>query len=169
VRLLALGLVGLLYVVMASAMQRMWLYVQSSGLTELRVQASAFMLWLAVVLAWFVATVLRQRRPHFGFGALASGFVMLAALDVLNPDALIVRTNAQYAHLEADPAFDERPFASLSPDATPAIVATLPLLNTDTRQRLQARLDQKLSSTSRDWRAFNLSRAQAVQAFQSAR
>ena len=169
VRLLALGLVGLLYVVMASAMQRMWLYVESSGLTELRVQASALMLWLAVVLAWFVATVLRQRRQQFGFGALASAFLMLALLDLLNPDALIVRTNARYGHLEADPPFDERPFASLSPDATPAILEALPLLEPETRARVLARLDQKLGNGVQDWRTFNVSRAQAVQAFQPAR
>jgi hypothetical protein len=58
VRALALLLVVLLYVVMASAVQRMRLYVADMGLTELRVQASVFMVWLALVLAWFAATVL---------------------------------------------------------------------------------------------------------------
>ena len=168
VRLLALVLVGLLYVVMASAAERLWLYVDSFGLTELRVQAAALMVWLAIVLAWFVATVVRQRRHHFGFGALVSALVVLAALDVINPDALIVRTNAHRQHLvESNAPFDERPLASFSPDATPAIVEALPLLTAEAREQVEARLHQRaprLASTVQDWRSFNLSRAQAVQA-----
>jgi hypothetical protein len=171
VRWLALALVGLMVVVMASAMQRMWLYVGWFGLTELRVQASACMVWLAIVLGWFVATVLRQRRERFGFGALASGLVMLALLDVLNPDALIVRTNARYGHLEGDAGvrFDARAFASLSPDATPAIVEALPQLEPSTRQQVVALLDPRLSGGVSDWRTFNLSRVLAAQALARSR
>src|SRR5437762_2321823 len=55
-RVLAFVLVALLLVVMASAIQRMQLYVGDLGITELRLQASVFMGWLAVVLGWFVLT-----------------------------------------------------------------------------------------------------------------
>ena len=77
-RALALMTVGLLFVVMASAVQRMQLYVTTNGLTELRVQASAFMAWLAVVLVWFALTVLRGQRRRFAFGALVAGLVTAA-------------------------------------------------------------------------------------------
>ena len=113
-RVLAGGLVCLLCVVMASAVQRMQLYVESSGLTELRVQASVFMGWLAVVLGWFVLTVLRGDRRRFAFGTLASTFIVIGGLDVANPDALIVRTNAHYSHLEFDSPLDARPLSSFS-------------------------------------------------------
>ena len=78
------------------------------------------MVWLAIVLGWFVLTVLRDERRRFAFGALASAFVVIASLDVANPDALIVRTNTYYRHLEGDAGYDERPLASLSADATPS-------------------------------------------------
>jgi hypothetical protein len=58
-RALAGGQIVLLYVIMASAGQRMRLYQEAFGLTELRLYATAFMLWLAAVFAWFTVTVLR--------------------------------------------------------------------------------------------------------------
>ncbi|HET6343229.1 MAG TPA: DUF4153 domain-containing protein, partial [Gemmatimonadota bacterium] len=50
--------------VLASAAIRMSLYVSEYGLTELRLYTSAFMVWLAFVLAWFAGTVLRGRRER---------------------------------------------------------------------------------------------------------
>ena len=43
---LAGSLLVLLLVIMASALYRMWLYLQAFGLTELRFYATAFMIWL---------------------------------------------------------------------------------------------------------------------------
>jgi hypothetical protein len=157
---LAALLVALLFVIMASAIQRMQLYVTDAGLTELRVQASAFMGWIAVVMVWFVATVLRERRRHFAFGALVSAFLFVAALDVVNPDDLIVRTNAHFHHLTSPGFFDARPFASFSADATPAIVASLPSLDLEHQGWVQNQLAMRAHQQS-DWRAFNVSRAQA--------
>lgn len=83
----------LLFVIMASALQRMRLYQQEYGLTELRVYTTAFIGWLAVVFVWFVGTALRGRRDQFAFGALVAGFALVGILHLLNPDALIARTN----------------------------------------------------------------------------
>jgi len=58
----------LLFVIMASALQRMRLYQNEFGLTELRLYTTAFMGWLAVVFAWFMVTVLPGRRERFAFG-----------------------------------------------------------------------------------------------------
>jgi hypothetical protein len=163
-RALAFVLVCLLLVVMASAIQRMQLYVGDLGITELRLQASVFMGWLAIVLGWFVLTVLRDQRRRFAFGALVSAFVVIAGLDLANPDAVIVRTNAHFLHLEGEAGFDERPLASLSADATPAIVETLPLLNPQAQRIVVARLKTRYAAEDTDWRTFNLSRAQAREA-----
>jgi hypothetical protein len=163
-RILAFGLVCQLSVVMASAVQRMQLYVADLGVTELRVQASVFMAWLAVVFGWFLLTVLRDQRRRFAFGALASAFVVIAGLDFANPDALIVRTNAHYRHLEGGAGFDERPLASLSADATPAIVEVLPLLSPQGYRAVVARLKQRYAPEYSDWRTFNVSRDQAREA-----
>jgi hypothetical protein len=160
-RALAGGLLCLLLVVMASAVQRMQLYVESSGLTELRVQASVFMGWLAVVLGWFVVTVLRGDRRRFAFGTLVSAFIVIGGLDVANPDALIVRTNAHYGHLEFDTPLDARPLASFSADATPAIVDALPLLSPRGQGVVLMELKSRNGSQTGDWRTFNWSRSQA--------
>src|SRR5690606_9407582 len=90
---LGVPLVGLLFVVMASALQRLSLYVQEYGLTELRLYSAAFMLWLAFLFVWFLATVVRGARDRFAAGALAGGLAVLLVLHAVNPDALIARTN----------------------------------------------------------------------------
>lgn len=161
--LLAAAMIALLLVIEASAIQRMQIYVADTGVTELRLQASAFMAWLCVVLVWFAATVLRGQRERFAFGALISAFIVIGVLDVVNPDAWIVRTNAAFGHLLDSGRLDNRPLASLSADATPAIVEALPLLPERERVQVISRLQRRYTpSAEADWRTFNLSRAQAA-------
>jgi Domain of unknown function (DUF4173) len=92
-RLLAGLLVTLVGVMLISALQRMLLYVNAFGLTELRLYTTAFMVWLGGVFVWFTLTVLMDGRPRFAFGALAQALVVLGALHLANPDALIARVN----------------------------------------------------------------------------
>jgi len=168
---LASTLVVLVLVIMVSAMQRMQLYVHDLGLTELRVQASAFMLWLAIVLVWFLATAARGRRRHFAFGALVSGMLVIGGLNVVNPDAFVVQTNAHFGHLEAhvgdqQQRFDRRPLASLSADAVPAMVEALPSLSLEAQRQIVEELRQRYAvpGADGDWRSFNVSRSEAVHA-----
>lgn len=168
-RVLAALMVGLLFAIVASAMQRMQIYVVDNGLTELRVQSSALMVWLSVVLVWFLATVLRGQRARFAFGALVSAFVVIGALDALNPDAAIVNINASYGHLLNQGRVDELAMASLSADATPAIVAALPHLPEAQRAEIERRLERRHLPEPSDWRAFNWSRHTAAEALSSAR
>ena len=146
-RLLAGTQVLLLFVVMASAVQRMRLYQNEYGLTELRLYTTAFMGWLAVVFLWFAATVLRGYRERFAFGALVAGFLLLAALHVLNPDALIVRTNVALA--QAGRRFDASYAASLSADAVPALVAGLAKLSPAERSKAAACILADMASSHR--------------------
>jgi Domain of unknown function (DUF4173) len=153
---LAAGLVLLLLAVVASALERLWIYQQEYGLTELRVYATALVLWLGVVLVWFCATVLRRQRRSFAVGAVVAGFAAVVAMNVLNPDALIARTNVARPHV------DVGYLARLSDDATPTLVRALPSLGASDRRRLTAAL---LSRTrSNDWRAWNLDRSRAAEA-----
>jgi Domain of unknown function (DUF4173) len=156
-RVLAGVLVALLLVVMASALQRMRLYQRAYGLTELRVYATGFMLWLAVVVAWASATVLRGRRERFAFGALVSGFAAVLVMNAVNPDALIARTNVERSRTGAE--IDLRYLEGLSDDAVPALVAALPQLDEHVRRRLAANLLARRSDD--DWRTWNWSRAHA--------
>lgn len=158
-RVLAGVLLLLLGVVMASALQRMRLYQREYGLTELRVYTTAFMLWLAVVLAWAAVTVLRSRRDLFAVGALASGFAAIFVLHALNPDALIARTNLDRPNL--DVAY----LTHLSDDATPALVDALPSLDPALRAQLESELARRRDDSA-DWRTWNWSRSRGQSALE---
>jgi hypothetical protein len=127
-RLLAGLMLLLLDVMLASALFRMRLYTAEYGLTELRFYTTAFMGWLVLVFGWFVATVLRGRRERFGTGALLAGWLMLAGLNLANPDAIIAGVNLERAAhgrpLDGDYA------VGLSADALPTLRRGLAALAT---------------------------------------
>ena len=134
-------MVLLLGIVMVSAVQRMRLYQDIYGLTELRLYTTAFMGWLGVLLVWFALTVLRGQRKRFAFGTLASGLVAVAVLNLIDPDATIVRSNARHASLAVQDdfdlglsRFDTRYITSLSADAVPAVLEALPSAEPDERR-----------------------------------
>jgi Domain of unknown function (DUF4173) len=159
-RVLAGAQVALLFVIMASAVGRMRIYQSEYGLTELRLYTTAFMGWLSVVFVWFSLSVLRGERERFACGALATGFLVLATLHVLNPDALIVRVNADKA--QAGRAFDADYVTSLSADAVPALLETMPALGRYNRCVVASDLlDRRASLESMDWRTWNRSRSRA--------
>jgi hypothetical protein len=155
VRLLSAGLVALVFVVMVSALQRMRLYEQAYGLTELRVYAVGVILWLGVLFVWFAATVLRGRRNLFAVGAVVAGFAATAALNVVDPDALIARTNLNR------PRVDVAYVAGLGDDSVPTLIGELPSLRPDLRRALAAELLER-SARDDDWRSFNFARARAA-------
>lgn len=157
---LAAGLIGLLFVVVASALFKMQLYVSMYGLTELRLYTTACMLWLAALLVWFVVTVLRGRRARFAIGALAAGCVILLGLNGLNPDGLIARTNL--ARIAAAEPVDQRYLGELSGDAVPDLVTGLPSLSPDRRGQLAATLLRHWSPPAEaDFRTWSWGRYRA--------
>jgi hypothetical protein len=123
-RRFAIALMAQVSVVMASAIVRMSLYVQEFGLSADRLYTFAGMIWIAIVFAWFSATILSGRPLRFARGALYSAWGMLLALNVLNPEGLVVTVNARRAIAGAE--FDvEYPVTMLSADAVPALVNAL--------------------------------------------
>jgi hypothetical protein len=161
---LAGTMVALLFVVVASALQRMYLYQQEFGLTELRLYTTIFMVWISVVLLWFVLTVLRARRDRFAFGAILAGFATIFAINVINPDALIASTNID--RMEAGKRFDAYYLTTLSADAVPVLVESLPEIG-DSRLSKDYTVEQAVvdrwDSREADWRTWNLGRSRARQ------
>jgi len=150
----------LLFVIMVSAVERMWLYQQEYGLTEQRLYPTAFMGWLAVVFVWFVLTVLRGRRERFACGALVAGYLLIAVLHFLNPDAFIARTNS--ARVKAGRSFDARYATWLSADAAPELVSALPSLNQPDGCTVAASILKRWPPSEKpDWRTWSWSRAEA--------
>jgi hypothetical protein len=158
----------LLFVIMASALERMRLYTDQFGLTEQRLYATAFMAWLAVVFVWFTLTVLRARRERFAFGAMMAGFLLIGVLHVLNPDALIVRTNVERAR--QGQRFDASYITDLSADAVPVVVPHLEELKPQDSRTIATRILKQWPAGKRtDWRSWSWSRARAAKAVDSYR
>ncbi len=161
---LCAAMVLLVLGMLASAALRMWLYEQAYGFTLLRLLTHSFMAWLAVVLLLFLAALLLARPRLFNLGAPASALVYVLALNLLNPDALIVRENV--ARYQATAKLDVVYLATLSADAAPQLVGALPLVG-EHRGQLEAQLrDLKASldeTAARDGLpGWNASRARAA-------
>lgn len=165
-RLLAVVMLGLLGVIVASALFRMRLYVAAYGLTELRLYVTAFMPWLTVVFGWFAATVLRGRRTHFAAGAIGAGLAFVLILNVLDPDAVIARSNL--ARAAGPQPIDAAYVGSLSADALPVVFAALPALAPADQCALSRALHERWKGrrADEDW---NLSRAAAARELARAR
>lgn len=158
------GLAGvhllLLMVVVASAIQRMQAYQDAYGLTELRVVVTAVLVWLTVIVVWFGLTVFSGRRDRFAFGGLVTAFVLVGALQFINPAGLVARHNLdQIAPLGG---VDVEHLGSLGSDAAPVLVARIDELP-DEQQCLLARrlLHQWGPERPGDWRSFNWSESRA--------
>jgi hypothetical protein len=163
----AAALIGLIFVIMISAFQRMFLYLREYGQTELRIYTTAFMVWLAFLFLWFAATVLRGRRDRFAFGAIVSGFAMILALHVVNPDAMMVHSNAHRA--AGGRSFDVAYNTSLSADSIPELVRDIGWLRSEDQTRVARSLLDNWSEPKGDWRTWNSDRAAAVRAVQDSR
>jgi hypothetical protein len=159
--MLAVALLVLVVLVAASAIWRMRLYMAAYGLTEDRLYATAFMLWIGVVLAWFAVTTLREQGERFAFGAFVSGLALLAALTAINPDAIIARTNLarSRAGLELDVSY----LSGLSSDAVPTVLAEWSNLTTAQQDTLEAKLLTRATRhvAPTDWRTWNVARRRA--------
>lgn len=155
-RLLAGVQIALVLAIAASAFQRLRLYHAVYGLTESRFYAMVLLVWIGAMLIWLAATVLRGRRESFAYGTLVSGVASVALLFVLNPDALVARTNlARLSSSSAPARFDVAYATTLSADAVPVVIAALPSLPRDVQcavaQELLERWPPDRISSMRSW------------------
>jgi hypothetical protein len=88
------ALVGLTWLILASAVKRLTLYEEAYGFTELRVFSHVFAFALAGMLLWRAVTMWALRET-FATGAMAGLIAFVLALDMLNPDAFIARKNLE--------------------------------------------------------------------------
>ena len=150
----------LLLAIVASAIQRMLVYQTAYGLTELRVVVTAALVWLTVVVVWFGATVFSGRRDRFAFGALVTAFVLVGALQLINPAGLVARHNLdRMAELGG---VDVEYLGSLGSDAAPLLVARLSELSDEAQCLVASQLlSQWGPERPSDWRSFNWSESRA--------
>lgn len=153
----------LLFVIMASAMQRLFLLTGNLGygLTTIRFYPMVVMLWFAVVFIWFSLTVLRGARQYFAWGALWSALFVLAGVHVLNPDDFIARTNIGLMKQgrEFDAYYN---VTELSDDAVPALIESIDSMSMEDKCWIDYELRRRSESEpSDDLRSFSFSRSKA--------
>lgn len=132
---LAAALVGLSFVVLASAFQRLVLYETEYGYTWPRLIPHAGILLTAALLACGLVAILTGRTVWLPTAALCLGLVTVAGLNLLDPEAFIAERNI--ARVARGYELDTRELASLSADAAPAIANALPELAPPIRQQVE--------------------------------
>ena len=163
-RALAAANIGLLFVIMYSAVNRMLLYsgALGYGLTEMRLYPVAFMLWLALVFVWFGLTILRNQSGRFAWGALWTALFVVAGLHAMNPDDFIVQHNVKL--MQQGRSFDAYYMRQLSADASPALLQAAPEITLEQRCIIKGEFKYNLENeNSGDFRSWNFSRWQARQ------
>ncbi|MEJ2858610.1 MULTISPECIES: DUF4153 domain-containing protein [unclassified Saccharothrix] len=153
------ALTGLTLVIVASALNRMWVYQQAYGFTTLRVLVSACELWLALVYLMVLVAGVRLRGGWLPRAVVGSGFAALVGLALLNPDRFIAERNA--ARWQETGKIDLVYLGRLSDDAVPALAA-LP------EPMRQCVLRHRRVSED-DWRSWNLARSRAREALRDFR
>ena len=117
---LAALLIVLVLVIMGSAWQRMAMYREEFGLTELRFYVVTAMPLIGAALIWFFVSVWTRRVEQFLAGAMALGALTLFIVIAVNPDAVIAGTNA--ARIGEGREFDAHYVGMLSADAVPVLL-----------------------------------------------
>ncbi len=157
-------MVALVLGMLVSAALRMWLYEQAYGFTMLRLLTHSWMAWLSMVLLLFLAALWRDWLRWFSLGLPCAAACYLLALNLLNPEALIVRENL--VRYQATGDLDSSYLTTLSPDAAPALAAALPQLGpagVPLREHLRVQAAYLASRSAREgWPAWNLGRARAI-------
>ncbi|MGI8883036.1 MAG: DUF4153 domain-containing protein [Pyrinomonadaceae bacterium] len=130
----------LLFVIMISAAQRLFLLTGNLGygLTTIRFYPMVVMIWLALVFIWFSLTVLRGLREQFAWGALWLAIFILGTLHIFNPDEYIVSKNVQL--MQVGRGFDAEYNSNLSDDAVPMLLESIPQMSFEQRCVVSDRL-----------------------------
>ncbi len=139
---LAIGLVGLTIVVLASAALRLKLYQDAYGWTELRLYVAVSIAAIAVTLATLAAFLATDRTRWLAHAMVVIGLVSLVALNVIAPPAFVAERNlarvidSTLVPPDGEVSLDSDYLAVLPDDAIPALVAALPNLPDGVAARL---------------------------------
>jgi hypothetical protein len=155
-------MVGLVGVILASALVRLLLYENAYGFTRLRTYTHVAIYWMgALFVAFLVMLLLGQLRriPH----ALVIGSIGFAiTLNLLNVDAFVVKQNTN--RLEQSGKIDLEYVLSLSEDATPMLLSLSEQAPLDVQQELLPQLaclrsQQAMVTEHLSWPSYHFSRS----------
>jgi hypothetical protein len=115
---------------------------------------------LTVIVAWFGATVFSGRRDRFSFGGLVTAFVLVGALQLINPVGLVARHNLD--RIKELGGVDVEYLGSLGSDAALFLLARLDELSNEEQCLVASRLlSQWGPERPWNWRSFNWSESRA--------
>ena len=161
-------LIAQVLVILASSLNRLLLYENAYGFTQLRTYTHILIIWLAVLLVVTIGLELMRRRRSFALAGLLVTFGFGLTFGLINIDGFIATQNIQRA--QGDVALDGRYLSALSGDAVPVLLAeyqrpSQPQAVKDTlgaelacREALLSMQDQ----VSTSWLSYNLSQATAA-------
>lgn len=152
-------------VILASSLQRLMLYENAYGFSQLRTYTHVFIYWLAALILSVVVLEIIRRRGHAAFALLIALVGFGASLALLNVDGFIVNRNVQRA--ASGEELDVEYLNALSSDSVPQLLKnfTNSELPGDVREQLGAALACRLKTTNDPatlpWQEYNLSQARA--------
>jgi hypothetical protein len=169
---LAIGLVGLTIVVLASAALRLKLYQEAYGWTELRLYVTISIAAMAITLASLAVFLATDRTRWLGHAMAVIGLVSLIALNLLAPAAFVAERNLarvidpSLVPPDGEISLDSDYLAVLPDDAVPALVAALPALPEQEAARVRKLLDVRAVELTKEAAytspfAWNLGRERA--------
>lgn len=154
-------------VILASALQRLWLYTDAFGLTLSRFSALLAILWLVFNLLSFAATVLRNNPTGFASGIAVSLLACLLLLAAVNPAALVARINLERSAQQGI-ALDMHYLLNLRADALPLILQRYATLDAAAQCQVALHVGERYPVpltdapvVADDWRLWNLARSRA--------
>ncbi len=163
---LAIALLGCLLLVVISAAQRLYLYMDSFGLTLSRLSAAMFMGWLGLCLMLFAICLLRNSERGLIPGAIYSGIAFVLALNLISPPLLVANYNLAHARSSETP-LDIDYLTTLGVEVVPLLVAEFDALDPGQQCRLawewteEFNLRDEDAEASTDWRNWNLAQERA--------
>lgn len=164
----ALILIAEVGIVIVSAFKRLSLYIDAYGMTLLRFYVAGFIILLsALFILLAVKFIMSKREQFFSFGALLAVAGFLIAVDLVNPDAFIIKANINQYNRTGK--FDVSYMRELSADAEPWKIELYNRLQGEDKQDLQELLldeKNKLQKNSQNWQSINLARTKALKLLQ---
>jgi hypothetical protein len=113
-------MVALNLVMLASASQRMWLYEEAFGFTQLRVYVHVAIAWMSALFVGLLGSLFRIRRHIFSLAIFVTVIGYGASLNLMNVDLYIAERNI--ARTASTDQLDLVYLWSMSVDATPAFI-----------------------------------------------
>jgi len=160
----ALILIAEVFVVMVSAFKRLSLYIDAYSLTDMRFYVAAFIILLFVLFILLAIKFIKAKPEHFfTFGTLLSVLAFLVAINLLNPDSFIAKSNLkQYTQTGKIDTVYVRYLSADAEKEKIELYYKLPEAEKESYGRALVAERIALGLQSSDWQSANFSRTRAL-------